>query len=340
MNAQHTITDFRQVLAHLWRGGAWANYWTPDTGRYFTNKRTGKQEEGSETFWFPADRLPPVPASWADRNVYFGVHPCTAVPSTYTNGKPAKPAWVRSRLDHIAAVNCFFAEFDAKDWGGKAAITAHLEKLLADRLPFPTVIVDSGGGYHAYWLLEDTQRVTDETRDQLRRMQYAWVDLVRSDGNAKDMARVLRVPGTLNRKPHYGPDFPTVSIVEGDSRRLYRFEEFASLTAHLLERQNERTGERAGARTFTTADTMLSAAAALQRLNTRRRDDYGDWVNVGMALKTSLGDSIGFTLWRDWSAGSQKFDEGECQAKWNRLPKESALTVASLVYWAQEDSPA
>lgn len=331
------IADFREVMAHLWRGGAWANYWTQDTGRFYTSKRSGKQVEAHETFWFPVGRFPALPASWEGRNCYFGVHPCTAIPKTYSDGRPARPDSVRSRLDHIASINCFFGEFDAKDWnGGKGAILAHLEGLLAAGLPFPTVIVDSGGGLHCYWLLEDTVAVTDSNRDQLRRMQYAWVDLVRSDGNAKDMARVLRIPGTLNRKPAYAPAFPMVSIVEGDARRMFSFEDFAELTAPLLDRQNEPTD---GTRTYTTSDTMLSAATALQRLSTHRRDEYGDWVNVGIALKNSLGDSIGYTLWRDWSAGSQKYDEQECKAKWDKLPKESKLTVASLVYWAQEDSP-
>lgn len=331
---QHHITDFREVMAHLWRGGAWANYWTPDTGRFYTSKRTGKQVEAHETFWFPVGRFPALPASWAERNCYFGVHPCTAIPKTYSDGKPARPDSVRSRLDHIAAVNCFFGEFDAKDWsGGKAAIMAHLEGLLAAGLPFPTVIVDSGGGLHCYWLLEDTVPVTGDNRDQLRRMQYAWVDLVRSDDNAKDMARVLRVPGTLNRKPAYAPDFPAVHVVEGDRRRVYAFEEFTALTAPLLDRQNEPTDS---ARTYTTTDTMLSAAMALQRLGPDWRDDYRKWVNVGMALKTSLGDSVGFTLWRDWSAGSRKYDEHECSKKWGELPAQSELTVASLVYWTRE----
>lgn len=331
---QHAITDFREVMAHLWRGGKWANYWTPDTGRFYTSKRTGKQVEAHETFWFPIGRFPSVPASWAERNCYFGVHPCTAIPATYTNGKPARPHSVRSRLDHVAAVNCFFGEFDAKDFdGGKAAIMAHLEKLLSDGLPFPTVIVDSGGGLHCYWLLEDTATVTEDNRDRLRRVQYAWVDLVRSDDNAKDMARVLRVPDTYNRKPQYAPDFPKVCIVEGDRRRLFSLELFADLTAPLIDRQNEPTAD---ARTYTTTDTMLSAAMALQRLGADWCDDYGRWVNVGIALKTSLGDSVGFTLWRDWSARSRKYDERECSEKWGELPANSELTVASLVYWSRE----
>jgi hypothetical protein len=49
----------------------------------------------------------------------------------------------------VCAVNCLYADYDAKDWpGGKEAILQHL---LA--LPWPpTVIIDSGGGYHVYHL--------------------------------------------------------------------------------------------------------------------------------------------------------------------------------------------
>ncbi len=120
-------------------------------------------------------------------------------------------------------------------------------------------------------------------------------------------------------------------------RRVFRMQDFEALTAPLLERQNESAGP---ARTYTTTDSMLQAALALQRLSPARRDEYSEWVSVGLALKTSLGESVGFTLWRDWSAGSPKYDEQECEKKWASLPQHSDLTVASLVYWAREDSPA
>lgn len=134
--------------------------------------------------------------------------------------------------EYVAAVNCFYAEFDAKDWDGdKAAIFAHL-----DTLPlYPSVIIDSGGGYHCYWLLEYTVTVTDDNRDTLRTMQAAWVQLVGGDDGSKDFARMLRVPGTLNVKPEYGPDFPTVTVAEANYKRLFMFVDFEDFTQHLRQ---------------------------------------------------------------------------------------------------------
>jgi hypothetical protein len=121
------------------------------------------------------------------------------------------PDRARARYAILAAVNCLFAEFDAKDYGDKAAIRAHIATLpLA-----PSVTVDSGGGLHCYFLL-DKPLILHDAGDvaRARDLQWRWVELCGGDGGAKDLCRVLRVPGTRNFKPAYGPDFPTVKIVD------------------------------------------------------------------------------------------------------------------------------
>lgn len=84
----------------------------------------------------------------------------------------------------------------------KARALAHIRTLPKA----PSVVVDSGGGFHCYWLLDETFIVTTEAdRQHLAELQSRWVQAVGGDQGAKDLARVLRVPGTLNSKPSYNP---------------------------------------------------------------------------------------------------------------------------------------
>ena len=218
--------EFDQVLADLWRGAVWAYLWGTDGPEH--TMADGSTYREKDTLWFPViGPWPALPAAWVAqwRNVYLCVHGCTAIPTTYANGKPAKRNKVRGRLEHISAVNCVFAEYDAKDYGSKDAILAHLDTLWF----YPSCVVDSGGGFHCYWLLDDGQTVTDANRAELTAMQSAWVELVGGDDGAKDLARVLRLPGTRNMKAQYAPNFPTVHVVEYAPRRLYPFERIADL---------------------------------------------------------------------------------------------------------------
>jgi len=99
------------ILAHLWRGGQWGYYWTlPD----------------KITHWRPADNPGAIPTG---KHVYYGVNPANE----------RGMADERARIGTIAAVNCVFAEFDAKDYGGdKAATLAHVDGLAVS----PSVVID------------------------------------------------------------------------------------------------------------------------------------------------------------------------------------------------------
>src|SRR5262249_35234564 len=58
----------------------------------------------------------------------------------------------------------------------------------------PSIIVESGGGLHVYWLMRESLDLTVEaerSRDLLRRLAH----LLGADMSAAEPARILRVPG-------------------------------------------------------------------------------------------------------------------------------------------------
>lgn len=240
----------REFLSRILPGGRWAHFWTPN-GPWETDKN-GDPYQARISSWFPTEHIPDVPASWAEKNVFFSVN---------TSNKKRGERQKMHNADVVALAHVY-AEFDAKDFSpyfsaqmaegrkkddltpdewrivlneGKPAILAHLDNFPhVQGWPYPSVIIDSGGGYQCYWLFEETLFVhTDEERQHAADMQEGWVKLIGGDATVHDLARVLRVPGTKNFKPQYGPNFPTVTVVEADFRRLYQRGEFEYLTADI-----------------------------------------------------------------------------------------------------------
>ncbi len=192
-------TDVVLLLEHLHRGGQYGFWWLTPAKR---------------SVWWEVGGMEPLHVSASD-SVYFGVHPTSCVPSTNANGVAQLPEWVRSQRRYIAAVNCLFAEFDSKDFGGDIrAVYKHVQGL-----PVPaSAVIMSGGGLHVYWLLRDPFVIlSDDHRDTIGYVQKAWSKMVGADAS-KDLPRVLRVPETWNSK--YSPIRP-VLLLECDMTRLY-----------------------------------------------------------------------------------------------------------------------
>jgi len=183
--------ELQTFLNFLHRGGSWANWW---------------RLADRSSRWWPVGNPSTIPGA---TNIYFSVHPAA----------DRRGDMQRTRIQDVAAINCLFSEYDAKDYGNKAATLEHVNELR----PMPSVVVDSGGGYHCYWLLDEPYILnTDDKRDDAAALQAAWVAVMGGDLGAKDLARVFRVPGTTNGK--YTPPRP-VEWLRCDLDRTYTLAE-------------------------------------------------------------------------------------------------------------------
>ncbi len=195
----------RQFLSILHQGGTYSYYWS---------------NPSKKSIWWPVDQPEPCPNGRS--NVYFGVHPVAEIPPTNQDGEAVPPENVRSQNAYIVAINCVFAEFDTKRFADETALKAHIKALE----PAPSVVIMSGGGAHCYWLLVEPWILeTDTDRQAAQRLQARWVAFVGGDEGAKDLARILRVPGTHNYK--YETPRP-VRFARADFNRRYALTEIAA----------------------------------------------------------------------------------------------------------------
>lgn len=124
------------------------------------------------------------------RAVYFGV-------ATRLNG-----AHTGTRAD-LAELPALWVDIDSDKLGlDKAAAIAALRNMA---IP-PSIIVDSGGGIHAYWLLRealDVRAAADDaaaTEEAIVAALKQLASIVAGDIAVCDLARILRLPGTHNTK--------------------------------------------------------------------------------------------------------------------------------------------
>jgi len=201
---------FYELIAHLWKGGHYSYFWIPDS------------DNGKIAFWFDAKTPRDVSQFWKTVNVYFGIHPSRVM----------KTMQGRATIQDIECVNCLFAEFDLASGQSPDHL---LDSIMSLDTP-PSVVVFSGGGYHAYWLLAQTYHIdNDDALQRIRSVQSAWIDYVGSDDAAKDLARVLRIPGTYNRKPEYGPNYPQTQINHFDMEKTYELDDLVIQVESIIE---------------------------------------------------------------------------------------------------------
>jgi len=88
--------------------------------------------------------------------------------------------------------NCIFTRVIYLDYDGMELYEVK-SKINENKIPHPSAIINSGNGYHYYWVL--TEKFFDIT-NLIKAMQRA----TGADPKAVDKARILRLPGSYNNK--------------------------------------------------------------------------------------------------------------------------------------------
>ena len=219
-----------------------------------------KPESETRMFWrkSPADLL----ANWSDLDqvnrqgysVYFG-----AGTFKTKSGTKANLAWLWTVHADLDAKD-FVANPD--DWQDGMPIAASM----LDNMPpslHPSVVVDTGHGFHAYWPLADPVEATPENIARVEAVNRALVSYLGADKASVDASRVLRLPGFQNVKDPAAP-YPVVLLGDVSPRR-FTLDDFTPITA-----------------TVTPAAPITAPAAITSTTNGTGRagDDFnarGDW---------------------------------------------------------------
>lgn len=138
----------------------------------------------------------------ADQDVYFGV-----------GLQDPKRKAGRGKASDVEGLVGLWADVDYGAEGHKKPHAPTLEDAIAlvDSMPAsPTILVHSGHGLHAYWLFDEPLlfRNGQDDREAGAVLVAAWQETLRKKSKEKgweldathDLSRVLRVPGTVNRK--------------------------------------------------------------------------------------------------------------------------------------------
>lgn len=148
------------------------------------------------------DKAVALAQSYIDKesNVYF-------TPGTYEG--------MRRKQEDCVWVKSFFLDLDVEHGGStydtKEAALEDIERFRTEiGWPAP-VLVDSGGGIHAYWIFDD-EIPADEWTAYAKKFKQLCLDrnLIIDETVPADSARLMRIPGTLNYR--YDPPRPSVLL--------------------------------------------------------------------------------------------------------------------------------
>ena len=196
------------------------------------------------------------------------------------------------------------------DVGSKVEV-ARVEQML----PAPSAILGTSPGNYQWVYILDGGADPLEVEAALARLAAAGL----TDAGAKDVAHVVRMPGSLNdkaavRERNRGRAWGTrVTLWEPD--RLYTVEEIVERVPRVEEKKRERKAKA--------HDSTDDHARALDLIAVIRNDgrfvERGDWLSVGMALHDATGASgAGLRAWTAWTERAGHEDaEAACREAWD-----------------------
>jgi hypothetical protein len=151
-------------------------------------------------------------AAWVNTTAQFkDVWFCTSLQSTFGHNTKGKPKAIRLAANALKQksiwIDCDVKAGDPKHYATEEdALKAILLFAKTVGLPTPSAIVRSGGGLHIYWISKEALSPAEWLPYASGLKQLLLANNVLCDSAlTTDIARLLRVPGTLNHKPEYVP---------------------------------------------------------------------------------------------------------------------------------------
>ena len=178
--------------------------------------------------------------------------------------KPGLSRWKRGGAAEVIALPAFYTDIDDPT-------DAALMKLRGARL-HPSVIVYSGGGYHAYWLLEEPTTNLHTARQVLQGLARTF------GGDGLSPAQSLRLPGTVNHKPERGGAL--CHLVESSDRHycLSDFQSLIPLACHLREQRTTARASHPPNSKNLNVQLIHAITTVLYRDYAAREQRHSDWL--------------------------------------------------------------
>jgi hypothetical protein len=172
--------------------------------------------------WARLDELVLQKWSKPDRGTFFC--PNTIVPGQATRSK-----------ETVCEITSLYVDLDH----AKIDITPDAILRVLETLEYPpSKVVNSGHGFHAYWLLTEALPVSPELIAQTEIALRELANMLGGDPACCEIARLLRLPGSMNTKN--GEKIPVRVIVNSDRRyELDELRQWVAETRPLIPRKGE-----------------------------------------------------------------------------------------------------
>lgn len=182
--------------------------------------------------------------------------------------------------------------------------------------PFPTHIVDSGGGLHVYWAFDRflPREPWQAYAKRLKDLTHTH-GLLADDSRTADIASVLRIPETLNHK--YDPPRPvTVLHATETPINIHTILDAINAAHNRLGKILPASPKKTNTPSITTSSIKtndatpregnskfkLTSICALLKNIDPEEGGHDGWVRIGMAIHTVAdGDDEGLELFDQWS---------------------------------------
>jgi hypothetical protein len=152
------------------------------------------------------------------RNLYFSVNP------------PRRDLITKADKSEVLCVCAFHVDIDPREGLDHVAERERILKALQAYSPPPSIIIDSGGGYQGFWLLE--QIVELESDADIAGMEAYNRKLEKDLGgdHCFNVDRIMRLPGTVNlpdaKKKKKGRVKALASLISAEWSMPYKLEQF------------------------------------------------------------------------------------------------------------------